>query len=97
MAGKVKAKKRVAKAPKALRRGRTSTSKLSSKNQVTVPVDILRQVGIGAGDNVEFAVNDAGYIEVRPTGANNLVGHEGLFTEVFKGFDLTKERQIWNR
>lgn len=97
MAGKVKAKKRAAKAPKALRRGRTSTSKLSSKNQVTVPVDILRQVGIGAGDNVEFAVNDAGYIEVRPTGANNLVGHEGLFTEVFKGFDLTKERQIWNR
>jgi len=97
MAGKVKAKKRAVKAPKALRRGRTSTSKLSSKNQVTVPVDILRQVGIGAGDNVEFAINDAGFIEVRPTGINNLVGHEGLFTDVLKGFDLAKERQSWNR
>lgn len=93
MAKKVKVKDKV----KLERRGRKSTSKLSIKNQLTVPVDILRQVGIQAGDEVEFLLNGAGFIEVRPTVKNNLIGHEGQFAEVFKDFDLAKERESWNR
>ena len=93
MANKVKVKEKV----KLARRGRKSTSKLSIKNQLTVPVDILRQVGIQAGDEVEFLLNGAGFIEVRPTAKNNLIGHEGKFAEVFKDFDLSKERESWNR
>jgi bifunctional DNA-binding transcriptional regulator/antitoxin component of YhaV-PrlF toxin-antitoxin module len=63
MANKVKVKKV---APvKAVRRGRKSTSKISPKNQLTVPVDILRKSGIKQGDLVDFRINQDGAIEVR--------------------------------
>ena len=93
MANKVKVKEKV----KLARRGRKSTSKLSIKNQLTVPVDILRQVGIQAGDEVEFLLNGAGFIEVRPIEENSLMGLSEKYGHLFKGFDLAKERQSWNR
>ena len=63
MANKVKVKKA---APiKVARRGRKSTSKISPKNQLTVPVDILRKSGIKQGDLVDFHINHDGAIEVR--------------------------------
>ena len=70
MVSKVKAKKSARKPARKVtapvqRKGRTSTSRLSSKNQLTVPVDILRSVGLEVGDEVEFVVNNAGFIEVR--------------------------------
>ena len=104
MAPKVKVKKsakRLALKPKqpAQRAGRTSTSRLSSKNQLTVPVDILRKVGLEAGDEVEFAVNDAGFIEVaRALSSNrNLVKLAGSYCDVFADFDLEAERDAWAR
>ena len=63
MANKVKVKKAVP--VKAVRRGRKSTSKISPKNQLTVPVDILRKSGIKQGDLVDFQINEDGAIEVR--------------------------------
>lgn len=63
MANKVKVKK--AAPPKLARRGRTSTSKISAKNQLTVPVDILRKSGIKQGDLVDFHINQDGAIEVK--------------------------------
>ena len=63
MANKVKVKK--AASVKAARRGRKSTSKISPKNQLTVPVDILRKSGIKQGDLVDFQINQDGAIEVR--------------------------------
>jgi AbrB family looped-hinge helix DNA binding protein len=93
MANKVKVKEKV----KLARRGRKSTSKISIKNQLTVPVTILRQVGIQAGDEVEFSVNGAGFIEVRPVEANQLMSLPEKYGALFKDFDLAKERQSWNR
>jgi bifunctional DNA-binding transcriptional regulator/antitoxin component of YhaV-PrlF toxin-antitoxin module len=93
MANKVKVKDKV----KLARRGRKSTSKLSIKNQLTVPVDILRQVGIQAGDEVEFLLNGAGFIEVRPVDENSLMSLPEKYGYLFKDFDLAKERQSWNR
>jgi bifunctional DNA-binding transcriptional regulator/antitoxin component of YhaV-PrlF toxin-antitoxin module len=93
MANKVKVKDKV----KLARRGRKSTSKLSIKNQLTVPVDILRQVGIQAGDEVEFLLNGAGFIEVRPVEENSLMSLPEKYGYLFKDFDLAKERQSWNR
>jgi bifunctional DNA-binding transcriptional regulator/antitoxin component of YhaV-PrlF toxin-antitoxin module len=95
MADKVKAKGGTRN--KALRRGRQSTSKLSSKNQLTVPVDILRQVGITAGDQVEFSVNNAGFIEIHVVEVNCLISLSEKYGYLFKGFDLAKERETWNR
>lgn len=104
MAPKVKVKKKVNKLalkPKApvQRAGRTSTSRLSSKNQLTVPVDILRRVGLEAGDEVEFVVNDAGFIEIlrAPNNNRDLLKLVGKYGEVFSDFDLEAERDSWER
>lgn len=102
MAPKVKVKKsakRPALKPKvpAQRAGRTSTSRLSSKNQLTVPVDILRRVGLAAGDEVEFAVNNAGFIQIQVMGdANPVLNLVAAFPGVFDEFDQEKERAAWD-
>jgi bifunctional DNA-binding transcriptional regulator/antitoxin component of YhaV-PrlF toxin-antitoxin module len=102
MAPKVKAKKS-AKRPAlkrkvpAQRAGRTSTSRLSSKNQLTVPVDILRRVGLEAGDEVEFVVNDAGFIQIQVMAdAHPVLNLVGAFPGVFDEFDQEKERAAWD-
>ena len=100
-AAAVKAVKKVPveKAKKSARAGRTSTSKLSSKNQLTVPVDILRSIGLTTGDEVEFSVNDAGFIEVKPVVSelNPVLELAGKYSKAFKNFDLAKEREGWVR
>ena len=103
MTPKVKAKKRASKPVKKIkvplkRAGRTSTSRLSSKNQLTVPVDIVRAVGLVAGDEVEFALNDAGFIELRKYDrmqALNEFAEE--FADLFVDFDLQAERDSWEK
>jgi len=99
MASKVKAKKGARKSGLKLkqpvqRAGRTSTSRLSSKNQLTVPVDILRRVGLEAGDEVEFAVNDTGLIELKKydkrRALDELVAKYG---NLFADFNLVEERK----
>ena len=77
--------------------GRTIRSRISSKNQITIPVEILRAQGLSQGDEVEFTVNDAGFIELFPLAATGPLALAGAFTELFKGFDLEKERTSWNR
>lgn len=103
MAPKVKAKKTAKKPPlkrksPVKRAGRTSTSRLSSKNQLTVPVDILRRVGLEAGDEVEFVVNDAGFIQIQVEGqTNSILNLVGKYGDIFTGFDLDAERDSWDR
>jgi bifunctional DNA-binding transcriptional regulator/antitoxin component of YhaV-PrlF toxin-antitoxin module len=88
----------VDKAKKSARAGRTSTSKLSSKTQLTVPVDILRRIGLTTGDEVEFSVNDAGFIEVKPVLEENpIMRLVGIGTDIYKDFDLEKDRESWSR
>jgi len=41
---------------KATRKGRGNSSRLSSKHQVTIPVDVLREVGLKVGDELVFNV-----------------------------------------
>jgi AbrB family looped-hinge helix DNA binding protein len=40
-------------------------AKISSKNQITVPADIRRRLGVGASDKIAFVVGKDGKIEVR--------------------------------
>lgn len=42
-------------------------STVSSKGQVTIPVDIRRQLGVDATDKVTFVLLDDGRVELRPT------------------------------
>jgi hypothetical protein len=75
----------VDKAKKSARVGRTSTSKLS--------------FGLTTGDEVEFSVNDAGFIEVKPVVSelNPVLELAGKYSKAFKNFDLAKEREGWVR
>jgi antitoxin PrlF len=41
-------------------------STISSKNQITLPADVRRRLGVGAADKVAFVVEDDGRIELRP-------------------------------
>jgi antitoxin PrlF len=43
-----------------------STSTMTSKGQVTVPLAIRRQLGIGPGDRLSFSVREDGVLEVIP-------------------------------
>lgn len=103
MAPKVKAKKRASKPAKKIkvplkRAGRTSTSRLSSKNQLTVPVDIVRAVGLVAGDEVEFALNDAGFIELKKYDRMQALNEFAAeFADLFVDFDLQAERDSWEK
>jgi len=49
------------------------------------------------GDEVEFVLNDAGFIEVHPLNATGALAFAGSFTHIFEGFDLERERESWNR
>jgi len=98
VAAKAVKKAPVDKAKKSARAGRTSTSKLSSKNQLTVPVDILRSIGLTIGDEVEFTVNDAGFIEIKPVIEENpLLQLAGIGAGIYDDFDLAKDRESWSR
>jgi AbrB family looped-hinge helix DNA binding protein len=43
-------------------------SKLSRKNQVTIPVDVLRQAGLAAGDEVVIRASGKGRVELERAG-----------------------------
>ncbi len=38
---------------------------ISSKNQITLPAEIRRQLGVGAADKIAFVVDKDGKVEVR--------------------------------
>ena len=42
------------------------TAKISSKNQITLPADIRRRLGIGASDTIAFVLAEDGKVELRP-------------------------------
>ncbi len=84
-----------AKIIKAARRSRTSTSRFSSKNQVTVPVTVLREAGLVAWDFVNFEVIARVIItKVQEQGDYPLEAIIGADNEVYKGCDLAKDRGL---
>jgi bifunctional DNA-binding transcriptional regulator/antitoxin component of YhaV-PrlF toxin-antitoxin module len=70
--------------------------KVSSKNQVTLPVEAMRAAGLRAGDE----------ITVRPLGDGELVlatrgsrvrRHAGIATGIYKDGELEQLRDEWER
>lgn len=51
---------------------REITSKLTSKNQLTLPVEIRRHLGVGPDDKVAFVIQEDGTVQVRPA-SNSVV------------------------
>lgn len=103
MATKVKAKKKAAPARKApvvkqQRRGRSSTSRISAKNQVTIPVEVLRNSNLVIGDEVEITVNENGVVEVKKVApVNPFQALADAAGDTYIGFDLERERaESWD-
>ena len=94
MQNKVKAKKAK---PTATRRGRKSTSRISSQNQVTLPVDILRALGLEAGDEVTFELTEnQAVLKKIDEGTHPLARLIATGENIYQDFDLEKERnQMW--
>lgn len=44
-------------------------SAISRKNQITIPADVLREAGLGAGDDVRVSTVGPGHIELVKTEA----------------------------
>jgi AbrB family looped-hinge helix DNA binding protein len=39
---------------------------ITSKGQITIPVDVRRRLGLGAGDRIEFVEIEKGLFAIRP-------------------------------
>jgi AbrB family looped-hinge helix DNA binding protein len=44
--------------------GRMTTSKLTSKGQITIPKEIRERLGVGPGDKLRFLVNEHGKVQI---------------------------------
>ena len=100
MATKVKAKKAAKKSTTTRpRRGRATSSRISSKNQITIPVEVLREMSLLPGDRVEFHINKDNRLVITPVDSEWLKTLDeilGSMTDVYEGFDLQKEREEWD-
>ena len=100
MAIKVKAKKSPKKStPVRPRRGRATSSRISSKNQITIPVEVLREMSLKPGDQVEFHINKENRLVITPVDSDWLQTLDevlGSMTGMWDGFDVRKEREEWD-
>jgi bifunctional DNA-binding transcriptional regulator/antitoxin component of YhaV-PrlF toxin-antitoxin module len=70
-------------------------SRVSSKNQVTLPVDVMRAAGIEAGDLLFARVIGPGAIALeRPE--TTLESIAGSLTGIYQGFSIDELRNEWN-
>jgi antitoxin PrlF len=72
----------------------TRSSTISSKGQITVPVEIRNRLGLKQGDRVEFVVDENGTI-LRPARApeNPFEKYQGALP----AFDSAKDANSWIR
>lgn len=97
MAAKVKAKKKapIAKALVRTRKGRTTTTRLSSKNQVTLPVEIIRKAGFKVGHTINCRVTEDGKVELSYP-ENPIMSLFGAGNGIFDDLDWDVERaEAW--
>ena len=96
MTTKVKNIAKAAKAAKpakaaATRKGRIRSSRLSAKNQVTVPIEISRAVGFEVGDRLHFKIEDGRVVIEKDK--PKILELVGLCNGLYRTFDLAEERR----
>ena len=72
-------------------------AKVQENKALLVPIEIIEKLKFQEGDEVEFSLNDAGFIEVKPVVSelNPVLALAGKYSKAFKNFDLAKEREGW--
>lgn len=76
------------------RRSAIPTTRISAKNQATLPVDILRRAGLRAGDEVRVSAEGTGRI-ILERAAQALHGWAGCLTGVYPKRYLADLRREW--
>lgn len=70
--------------------------RLSSKNQITIPVSVMRAMGVRAGDELEIVPKGREAI-IRPAGSVPWLKHVGSLTGVWPAGHLDALRDEWDR
>lgn len=69
-------------------------AKVQENKALLVPIEIIEKLYLQEGDEVEFSVNDAGFIEVEVVErVSPILGLVGIGTGIYKDFDLQKDRE----
>ena len=72
------------------RKGRTNSSRLSSKHQVTIPVDVMREAGFKVGDELVFKVEDNQVVVSKKR--VDLLEWIASLNGLYDGYDFAAER-----
>ena len=71
-------------------------AKVSSKNQITLPVEAMRQAGLRPGDEVTVRPIGDGEVIVAARGSR-VRRHAGIATGVYPAGELERLRAEWER
>lgn len=69
---------------------------MSSKNQVTLPVDVLRAAGLAQGDEVTIRPSGPGEIVIAAR-SSRVRRHAGIATGIYEPGELDRLRDEWDR
>jgi AbrB family looped-hinge helix DNA binding protein len=70
--------------------------KVSSKNQVTIPVEAMRAVGLQPGDEIAVRPTSDGEIVIATRGSR-VRRNAGIATGIYKDGELDRLRDEWKR
>jgi bifunctional DNA-binding transcriptional regulator/antitoxin component of YhaV-PrlF toxin-antitoxin module len=70
--------------------------KVSSKNQVTIPVEAMRAAGLHAGDEITVRPAGEGEIVIAMRGSR-VRRHAGIAKGIYKDRELDRLRDEWKR
>jgi AbrB family looped-hinge helix DNA binding protein len=70
--------------------------RVSSKNQITLPVDVMRAAGLEPGDEVTIRPVGDGEVLVAARGSR-VRRHAGIATGIYRPGELDQLRDEWNR
>ena len=76
---------------KATRKGRGNSSRLSSKHQVTIPVEVLREVGFKVGDELVFRVEDKAIVIEPKFKGHRILSLSGFLGGIYNDYDHVAE------
>jgi bifunctional DNA-binding transcriptional regulator/antitoxin component of YhaV-PrlF toxin-antitoxin module len=77
-----------------VKRRRRGHTRLSSKHQVTIPIEVLERVGLKAGAELRVEGRDSGEIVLTPT-ADALDRFSGMFDGLYPPGYLDELRDEW--
>jgi AbrB family looped-hinge helix DNA binding protein len=71
-------------------------ARVSSKNQITLPVDVMRAAGLAAGDEVTVRPVGDGEVLVAARGSR-VRRHAGIASGIYRPGELDALRAEWDR